>query len=636
MRVVLCYLFLMLVNQCTISNLFAQQNTFQSPINTPKKPWSNLEFYNDPANFQFVIVTDRTGSHREGVFASAIPKINTLMPEFVMSVGDLVEGTNDTVELAKQWEEFNGMIDGLQVPFFYLPGNHDVNRGPGPKRDYWNSLYGHAYYHYIYKDVLFLAMDSNEGQGEQFEEEQLAYFQKVLEDNKNVKWTLAFMHHPLWIYEHETNFDQLEKMLEGRKYTVFAGHQHTYRHFKRKNTNYYILATTGGGSSLRGPSFGQFDHVTWVTMTDNGPVLANLKLDGILPHDVASPELVALSQELVKSTAFEYTILLPNGDEPEQGLAQIIIRNSADYPLSFSGKFYHNHYVTPSQITMEETIPAKSQKKIVLKLEDIYQPDFEDKIVLDLDWVISYDKTTFPGLELSGVLPIFIERSNIKVIQEELVQFSDQYELTMDATLDGASVYYTNDGSEPTTKSNKYEKPLIINKDMTIKAKMITADGYASKTDEVKLEMVKKKTGLICNYYEYDGASDRWGQLPDFSQLKPTKILFVDEIDPAKVANRRFFYSTVYQGSFDVPKRGNYTFYLNSDDGSKLLIDGKELIDNDGTHGERVIKGTVELKKGTHKMELQYFQDVSGQALEVWYEGPGVNKQKISADAFKF
>ena len=55
-------------------------------------PWSNLDFNNDPDNFQFAIVTDRTGGHRAGVFEDAIRKLNLLQPEFVISVGDLIEG----------------------------------------------------------------------------------------------------------------------------------------------------------------------------------------------------------------------------------------------------------------------------------------------------------------------------------------------------------------------------------------------------------------------------------------------------------------------------------------------------------------------------------------------------------------
>src|SRR5271156_6304585 len=53
--------------------------------------------------------------------------------------------------------------------------------------------------------------------------------------------------------------------------------------------NYYQLATTGGGSRLRGIEYGEFDHVAWVTMKKEGPVLANLLLEGVLADDLAKP-----------------------------------------------------------------------------------------------------------------------------------------------------------------------------------------------------------------------------------------------------------------------------------------------------------------------------------------------------------
>jgi len=40
---------------------------FKTDVDTSKKPWTNLDFYNDPANFQFAIVADRTGGNRRGV-----------------------------------------------------------------------------------------------------------------------------------------------------------------------------------------------------------------------------------------------------------------------------------------------------------------------------------------------------------------------------------------------------------------------------------------------------------------------------------------------------------------------------------------------------------------------------------------
>ena len=53
--------------------------------------------------------------------------------------------------------------------------------------------------------------------------------------------------------------------------------------------NLYQLATTGGGSKLRGLRYGEFDHLAWVTMKKDGPVIANVLLDGVYPEDLAMP-----------------------------------------------------------------------------------------------------------------------------------------------------------------------------------------------------------------------------------------------------------------------------------------------------------------------------------------------------------
>ena len=68
--------------------LLAQQPSVIIDKTGSVHPWNHLNLNNDPDNFQFAIVTDRTGGHRPGVFEDAVHKLNLLQPEFVMSVGD--------------------------------------------------------------------------------------------------------------------------------------------------------------------------------------------------------------------------------------------------------------------------------------------------------------------------------------------------------------------------------------------------------------------------------------------------------------------------------------------------------------------------------------------------------------------
>ncbi|MHC4653435.1 MAG: metallophosphoesterase family protein [Planctomycetota bacterium] len=252
-------------------------------------PWTHLNLYNNPDNFQFAIVSDRTGGHRPGVFADAVEKLNLLKPEFVVSIGDSIEGyTHDEAEIARQWDEFDILVNRLQMPFFYVPGNHDISNTTMAKK--WQERLGSSYYHFVYRDVLFLCLNTQDGSSRWIDDQQMRHFQKVLKENRNVRWTLVFMHQPMWFSGSSENWQQFESLLEDRPYTVFAGHVHTYNKSVQEGRMYYLLATTGGaGKGQAGKPTGlaecQFDHIVWITMTDDGPLMANLLLEGILDDE---------------------------------------------------------------------------------------------------------------------------------------------------------------------------------------------------------------------------------------------------------------------------------------------------------------------------------------------------------------
>lgn len=262
-----------------------------------KNPWNNLELKNRPENFQFAFVSDRTGGHRPGIFPAAVDKINLLQPEFVVSVGDLIEGyTRDRERLEGEWKEFNGFVAKLETPFFYVPGNHDITNQE-VMLPLWQEQFGRTYYYFLYHDVLFVMLNSEDPPNHTVDiagrkvktgrlgEEQLAWLKQVLDAHQDVRWTILVLHKPMWQYGAFTNWNEVEKRLGERKRTVFAGHHHRYAKAQVGDNVYYALATTGGGSRLGGPADGQFDHIVWVTMTEQGPRVANLMLDGIWTDD---------------------------------------------------------------------------------------------------------------------------------------------------------------------------------------------------------------------------------------------------------------------------------------------------------------------------------------------------------------
>lgn len=285
-------------------------------------PWTSLEALDAEARFHFVVVSDRTGGHRPGIWQQAMDKIDLMQPAFVVSVGDLIEGyTKDRAQLETEWNEIDGMIRTLDSPFFYVPGNHDYSNEV--MAEVWAERRGPSYYSYKYKDVLFVVLNSAlfdregiEGYGQRGgdwakdQAAQLSWLDETLQANDEARWTFLFMHRPYWREpwkrptegetvsatgpweKHEINppeWKKVEAMLADRPYTFFAGHEHVYDYEASTGAPHQhriTLASTGGVSNLRGPDYGSFDHFAWITMTEDGPVVANLLLDGVLPVDV--------------------------------------------------------------------------------------------------------------------------------------------------------------------------------------------------------------------------------------------------------------------------------------------------------------------------------------------------------------
>lgn len=327
---------------CFASSLFGQTTTdcgtrptIQIQVPEGSTPWTGLELNNDPCLFQFAIVTDRTGGLRPGIFKEGIERLNLLQPEFVMSVGDFIPGyTTDQEELARQWDEFEGMVDELDMPFFYVPGNHDLTNEV--MLEIWKKRFGPTYYHFIYKDVLFLCLNSEDqlrgsGRGS-ISDDQYEYTQKVLADHPEVKWTLVFLHQPLWSQNDPKRWPDIEKLLAGRQHSVFAGHVHRYTKWERNDAKYFTLATTGGGSRLRGAQLGEFDHVSWVSMTTNGPILANIELEGIWNEDVVTADVRSYISQIQDLRKVRFSPHFAEGTF-ENGSMEVSITNDADVPM---------------------------------------------------------------------------------------------------------------------------------------------------------------------------------------------------------------------------------------------------------------------------------------------------------------
>ncbi len=342
---------------------------FEVPIHGGATPWTTLEAGAEPGDFTFAIVPDRTGGNRPGPFRETMKRLNALGPDFVVSVGDLIQGySEDPAVLRTEWEELDGIVTGLRMPFFYTPGNHDISNDA--MEGFWKARYGRAYYHFKRGNALFLVMNTQDppGGGPRFSEEQIAYFKQVIEENQDVRWTFILFHQPTWV-DGENPLAAIETALEGRPYTVFAGHYHGYSYTERKGRNYIVCATAGGGSNLAGPLRGSFDHVVWVRVDRDGPHITNVLLNGLYGPDVVGEETERLRDTLAKATgilSIPPVIVGPEGLKAET--VSFEVENRQILPAILTGSFSENPEVAVSPAKLEIPLAVDGRRRIELKV----------------------------------------------------------------------------------------------------------------------------------------------------------------------------------------------------------------------------------------------------------------------------
>lgn len=132
-------------------------------------------------------------------------------------------------------------------------------------------------------------------------------------------------------------------------------------------------------------------------------------------------------------------------------------------------------------------------------------------------------------------------------------------------------------------------------------------------------------------------------QVADLAKLTPTVRGAVRSLDLAAALatlTKKKTDSVVgvrFSGQIEAPRDGTYKFWITSDDGSKLFVDGKVVVDNDGTHPPTEKAGSVELKKGRHAFELGFFNAGGGAELTVAWQPPETTaRESIPPGAFTY
>ena len=206
-----------------------------------------------------------------------------------------------------------------------------------------------------------------------------------------------------------------------------------------------------------------------------------------------------------------------------------------------------------------------------------------------------------------------------KFVSEDEIFINDM-DVRIQSDRENIQIRYTIDNSVPDSNSAIVEGPVHLTKTTTLMARCFRNGKPVSGTSETLFTKVKPEEsskvdapvkGISYKYFEGD-----WDLLPDFDSLKSSDggIISNFSITSAKSADHFGF---EYEGYIKIPDDGVYNFYTASDDGSRLYINNKLVVDNDGQHGIIEKKGVIPLAKGYHPFRLTFFEKSGDQNLNV-------------------
>lgn len=242
---------------------------------------------------------------------------------------------------------------------------------------------------------------------------------------------------------------------------------------------------------------------------------------------------------------------------------------------------------------------------------------------------------TVIALEVAGE-PIVYEPPVIDAPANILVK---PMNVTIAASAAALEARYTLDGSEPTAQSPVANGPISISDSCVLRTRTFHDGRPASAIVERRFTLVNPRPaessmagtipGVMVAVYEGD-----WSNLPDFSQIRPTRLTHAATIElPSGPAQEHV--ARVFSGWIHVPSDDVYEFSLTSDDGSRMMIVQRVIVENNGLHSSREERGVVALSSGWHKFIVQHFNK-SGQAECTLRMAPaGQPLQPIHADSYR-
>jgi hypothetical protein len=334
-------------------------------------------------------------------------------------------------------------------------------------------------------------------------------------------------------------------------------------------------------------------------------------------------------------------------DPAQPGFKHIIIKPYPVSGLEFAKTSYPSLYgeiktswnFSEDDFNLEVSVPANTTATVFVPAENVDRVTESGKQVNGKNCVeflrmegqfavykVASGEYSFRSAGAKSLLARTILPAPVIQPEKQTVFSGDSVKVIIASGVKDAKVFYTTNGAEPDSASHVYKEPFYITNAAEIKARSVKTGFETSYIQTCKINFIDpEKNGINYDYFE-----GKWMKLPDYRKLPVVKSGIVFEFGLDKIIPTKDEFGVSFYGFLQIDETGEYEFIIRSNDGTKLYLDNKLVINHDGPHGADIEKsGKIKLEPGKHPVKLDYFQAGGGLFLQMEYAGPGVQRQII-------